>query len=130
MFVCILGLVFGNLGNGYQVFSEKPKNANSIFVLSKNLTMPFVTQDFFGSIDTNQEGQISFYHLPKGFVKPAVLYVHPVVFKNKLDQKNILRFVGKNVRIKGEIIIKNGQEFLSVTQIEGLILGDKNATPY
>jgi hypothetical protein len=131
MFACVLGLVFANFSEpNFQILKTKPKNTADIFSYVKNLPMPFVTQEFFGSVNFDDNGVVSFYHMPKGNHKMAVMYIHPMIFKNENSHKNIKKFLNQSVRIKGEIILKNGQEFLSVTEFEMLILGDQYASPY
>lgn len=131
MFACVLGLVFANFSEpNLQIIKLRPKNTTDIFSYVKNLPMPFVTQEFFGSVNFDDNGVISFYHMPKGNHKVAVMYIHPLVFKNQTAQKDIKKLLNQTVRIKGEIILKNGQEFLSVTEVEMLISGDQYASPY
>ena len=52
MFACVLGLVFANFSEpNFQILKTKPKNTADIFSYVKNLPMPFVTQEFFGSVN-------------------------------------------------------------------------------
>ena len=91
----------------------------------RSIVSPFFEiKEFYGSIDYNRENKISFYHYPSGAIRPAVIYIHPLIFKNKKQNFNFDNYLDKNVRITGEIVVVKGIAHIAVDEIDILILGE------
>ena len=55
-------------------------------------------KEFYGSLDTDDFGNLCFYHVPDGSIKPAVLFINKMSFVKRSDKLIAFKNVGKNVR--------------------------------
>ena len=78
--------------------------------------------EFYGSLDQDESGNFVFYHVPSGIIKPAVIFKHQMTFVKRSDRMKALKNVGKNVRIKGQILKTEEFEILIVESIDILQL--------
>lgn len=119
--------------------NQEPKEKNKTADFYKHVDSFLRKKEYFGSLDYNSQDKLCLYHCPSGSSKPAILFIHPLIFKNK---KQVVKFplplplgsslpitsfdnyLGKNVKIKGEMIIRNGIEYIAVDEIDILILGE------
>jgi hypothetical protein len=79
-------------------------------------------QEYFGSLDVNEDGDLCFYHFPNGNVKPAILYMHQLSFEKRSDKLKAYKSIGKNVKIIGTIIKIKDLEIILVNNLEILKL--------
>jgi hypothetical protein len=93
----------------------------TVFALS-NQKIP----EFYGSIETNDDGLLVFHHVPTGPVKPAVLFINRMSFVKRSDKLKAFRNAGKNARIKAEFVDLNDMQILIVYSLEILELGQTN----
>lgn len=75
-------------------------------------------QEFYGSVDSDEFGNLMFFHVPDGIIKPAIAYQHKMTFVKRSDKYKVIKNLGKNVRIKGSILKTPDFEILIVEQIE------------
>lgn len=76
------------------------------------------TSEYFGSFDFDDKNKLVFRHFPQGPVKPAILYIHRVIFENSADKKKIKSLLNNNIKIDGRIIKFGDEEFLLIEKIE------------
>ena len=84
-------------------------------------TEEIVSEEFLGRIDFDEEGNIVLYHFPKGNIKPAVLFVHKIVFENRKSKYKAFKYLNHNLKIKGNIIKLDNEEFIFVNNVEVLL---------
>lgn len=80
------------------------------------------TYEFYGSLDENESGTLVFYHVPAGFIKPAVMYQHNLTFVKRSDKYKAIKNIGKNVKITGSILKLQDFEIVIVEKLEILLL--------
>jgi hypothetical protein len=76
------------------------------------------TQDFYGSVDADESGNLMFFHVPDGIIRPAIAYQHKMTFVKRSDKYKAIKNLGKNVRIKGSILKTPDFEILIVEEVE------------
>jgi hypothetical protein len=79
-------------------------------------------QEFIGSFDFDENNKLIFTHFPEGSHKPAVIYFHSVVFENRSSKYKAIKYLNRNVKVKGNIIRLGDEEFVFVNQIELMII--------
>lgn len=89
---------------------------------SENVFHTESSSEFYGSLDKDEFGSFLFYHVPTGLIKPAIIYKHQMTFAKRSDRLKALKNVGKNVKIKGQILKINELEILIVESIDILQL--------
>lgn len=80
------------------------------------------TYEFYGSLDEDESGTLVFYHVPTGFIKPAVVYQHKLTFVKRSDKYKAIKNIGKNVKITGSILKLQDFEIVIVEKLEVLFL--------
>jgi len=79
-------------------------------------------KEYIGSFDFDQNDKLIFVHFPDGENKPAIIYFHKVVFENRSSKYKAIKYLNRNVKVKGNIIKLGDEEFIFVNQIEIMIL--------
>ena len=111
--ICLIGFLF--------VQSIHSANlANPPAIPSKTEELQF--EEFIGSFDFDENDKLVFVHFPAGSTKPAVIYFHKVVFENRSSKYKALKYLNKNVKVKGNIIRLGDEEYIFVNQLELIIL--------
>lgn len=118
MLAILLGAVFVD----NSLYASLPKENNKAILLFFENAKSKQNADFYGSIDKNIDGKICLYHTPTGEIKPAIVLIHPLIFKNANQKKKIEKLFGKNVLIRGEIVQRNGSEYILVEELDAIIL--------
>ena len=79
-------------------------------------------QEYIGSIDLDDDGNIVFYHFPAGPVKPAIIFMHKMTFQKRSDRFKAINYLDKNVKVIGSIIKIDDLEIILVEKLEILKL--------
>ena len=85
-------------------------------------TEEIFTQEFIGSFDFDENEKLIFTHFPAGSFKPAIIYFHSPVFENRSSKYKAIKYLNRNVKVKGNIIRLGDEEFVFINQIELMIL--------
>jgi len=100
------------------VISIKPENPPATPAKIEEIQQ----QEFIGSFDFDENDKLIFTHFPAGESKPAIIYLHKVVFETRSSKYKAIKYLNKNVKVKGNIIRLGDEEFIFVNQIEIMIL--------
>lgn len=78
--------------------------------------------EFMGTLDLDENQRIVFKHFPDGYVKPAIVYIHPVVFEKRSSKLKAYKYLGKNIKIHGTYMKLGTEEFIYVKDIELFVI--------
>lgn len=76
-------------------FSDQEKPLASLSKLEKSDEVELI-----GTLDFDDENRLVLRHFPAGNIKPAILYVHPVVFEKRSSKLKAYKYFGKNVKVR------------------------------
>lgn len=85
-------------------------------------TQEILNEEFLGSFSFDENDKLIFTHFPTGSLKPAIIYFHDPVFENRSSKYKAIKYLNRNVKVKGNIIRLGDKEFIFVNQIELMIL--------
>lgn len=111
--ICLIGFLS-------LLFIHPVNLANPPAVSSK--TEEIVLQEFIGSFDFDENNNLVFIHFPSGSIKPAIVYLHKAVFENRTSKYKALKYLNRNVKVKGNIIKLGEEEYFFVNQLELMII--------
>lgn len=78
--------------------------------------------EYLGSLVLDDQENLVFQHFPSGDIKPAIVYIHKLSFAKRSDKLKAYKYIGKNVRVKGDFLQIKDLEIILVESIELLIL--------
>ena len=78
--------------------------------------------EFVGSLDLDENDRLVIRHFPLGQVKPAVVYIHPMIFEKRSLKLKAYKYIDKNVKVFGHYMKLGDLEFIYVKDIELIML--------
>lgn len=90
---------------------------------ASNLELPVPeSYEFVGSLDFDENDRIIIRHFPLGQVKPAVVYMHPMIFEKRSLKLKAYKYIDQNVKVVGHYMKLGDLEFIYVKDIELIML--------
>lgn len=78
--------------------------------------------ELIGTLDFDDEDRLVLRHFPEGNIKPAVLYVHPLVFEKRSSKLKAYKYFGKNVKVRVSYLKLGDTVFILVKELELFVI--------